>query len=204
MRRRTAVLGAIGLAVAGCSIGPAPAPPVAVYDLGLEAPKPASAVQLNSSLAIDEVSAAPWLHSTAILYRLAYRDAARVHPYSRARWAAAPSTLVNQRLRVAFGQSAKSGVAAAFDGVNTEFLLRVELDGFVQVVDSPSAARGLVRARASLINTAQRMLRAQRSFEVEYPSPSVDAPGAVRALSAATDALIVRLIEWAAQQTGAR
>jgi cholesterol transport system auxiliary component len=197
MRRALLALGLVSC-VAGCSLGPTP--PVAVYDFGIDSPK-RSAARLNSSVALDEVSAPSALQSSAILYRLAYRDSAQVQPYSRARWAAPPAALVNQRLRHALGDSAERGVSVVFDGVRTAYVLRIELDSFTQVVESPQAARGIVRLRASLIDTAERSLRAQRVFEAEEPSPSVDAAGAVRALSAATDIVIAQLVEWAARET---
>lgn len=189
------------LCIAGCSVGPTQVP-VSVYDFGIEAPKRA-AVRLQSSLALDEVSAPSALQSTAVLYRLAYRDGAQVQPYSRARWAATPAALIHQRLRQAFGESAERGISALSDGVRSTFILRVELDSFVQVVESPDAAHGIVRLRASLIDAAERTLRAQRTFEAERPAPSVDAPGAVRALGAASDAVIEQLIEWTARETQA-
>jgi ABC-type uncharacterized transport system auxiliary subunit len=55
-----------------------------------------------------------------------------------------------------------------------------------------------------LVDSVARKLRAQRVFEVEQPSPSVDASGAVRALSAATDALIAQLIDWTARETAVK
>ena len=199
MRRALFACGC-ALLLAACSLGPASSPPIAVYDFGIDPPKRAAA-RVNSSLALDEVSAPSALQSAAILYRLAYRDSAQVQPYSRARWSAPPAALINQRLRHALGESSERGVSAVFDGVRTTFVLRVELDSFMQVVESPEAARGIVRLRASLIDTNERTLRAQRVFEAEQPSPSVDAAGAVRALSAATDAVIRQLIEWAARET---
>jgi cholesterol transport system auxiliary component len=202
MRRRSVLLMATGVLAAGCGFGPAPTPSIAVYDFGGELPTRAQA-RLDASLALDEVSAPAWLHSSAIVYRLAYRDSAQVQPYSRARWAASPSVLVGQRLRLALGQTAQRGVSAVSDSVRSDFVLRIELESFMQVVESPSLARGIVRARASLIHTAGRDLRAQRMFEAEHPSPSVDAPGAVRALRAATDAVIVQLVEWTARETQA-
>jgi ABC-type uncharacterized transport system auxiliary subunit len=192
---------ALCVLVAGCSFGPAPAPPVAVYDFGVDTPR-LEAVRLSATLALDDVNAPAWLHSPAIVYRLAYRDIARLQPYSLSRWADAPPILVTQRLRSALGKVARGSFTAVADGVRSDYILRVELDSFVQVVDAPNRARGIIRARASLINGAQRSLRAQRVFEVEHPSPSVDAPGAVRALSAATDDLIAQLIDWTARETG--
>jgi cholesterol transport system auxiliary component len=187
--------------VTGCSFGPAPAPPIAVYDFGIDTPK-LQAVRFSATLALEDVRSPNWLHSPAIVYRLAYRDIARLHPYSLSRWAAPPPVLVTQRLRSALGKVARGSFTAVADGVRSDYVLRVDLDSFVQVVDAPNSARGIIRARASLIDAAQRSLRAQRMFEVEQSSPSVDAPGAVRALSAATDLLIAQLIDWTARQTG--
>jgi cholesterol transport system auxiliary component len=187
--------------VTGCSFGPAPAPPIAVYDFGIDTPK-LQAVRFSATLALEDLRSPNWLHSPAIVYRLAYRDIARLHPYSLSRWAAPPPVLVTERLRSALGKVARGSFTAVADGVRSDYVLRVDLDSFVQVVDAPNSARGIIRARASLIDAAQRSLRAQRMFEVEQSSPSVDAPGAVRALSAATDLLIAQLIDWTARQTG--
>jgi len=192
---------ALWVLIAGCSFGPASAPPIAVYDLGVDTPK-SQAVRFSATLALDDVNAPEWLHSPAIVYRLAYRDIAQLQPYSLSRWAAAPPVLVTQRLRSALAKVATGSFTAVADGVRSDYVLRVELDSFAQIVDAPNSARGIIRARASLINTAQRSLRAQRMFEVEHPSPSVDATGAVRALSAATDVLIAQLIDWTARETG--
>lgn len=199
MVRRLVVI-AMSLSAAACSLGPPPAPPIAVYDFGIAAPaRPAA--QVTTRLALDEVGAPSWLQSAAILYRFAYRDG-EVHPYSRARWAAPPAALIGQRVRQAFGETNDLGVSAVVDGVVTDFVLRLDLESFTQVVESPSAARAIVRLRARLIATSERRLHAQRIFEAEYPTPSVDAPGAVKALGAATDAVIVQLVEWAARETG--
>jgi len=192
---------ALCMLVTGCSFAPASAPPVAVYDFGVDAPK-LEAVRFSAALALDDVSPPNWLHSPAIVYRLASSDIARLHPYSLSRWAAPPPVLVTQRLRSALGRAASGSFTTVADGARSDYVLRVELESFVQVVDAPNSARGIIRVRASLIDAAQRSLRAQRMFEVEQPSPSVDAPGAVRALRAATDLLIAQLIDWTALQTG--
>jgi len=194
-------ISALCMLATGCGFALVSAPSVAVYDFGIDTPK-LQAARFSATLVLDDVGSPNWLNSPAIVYRLAYGDIARLHPYSLSRWAAPPPVLVTQRLRSALGKAASGSFAAVADGVRSDYVLRVELESFVQVVDAPNSARGIIRARASLIDAAQRSLRAQRLFEVEQPSPSVDAPGAVRALSAATDILIAQLIDWAARQTG--
>lgn len=200
MKRSHLIYAAVVLALSACSLGPAPTPAVAVYDFGPELPAPAS-TRVRSTLALDEVAANPQLHTPAILYRLIYLDAAQLQPYSRSRWAAPPSVLLNQRLRYALGQATERGLTAVADGVPSEHVLRVELDAFEQLVDTPNAGRVSIRARASLIRYPERSLRAQRVFVVQRASPSVDAQGAVRALSAATDELIADMIAWVASET---
>jgi cholesterol transport system auxiliary component len=196
------LLALLSVVAAGCSLAPT-APPVAIYDFG-EGAAPAPSARVDAALALDDVAVPAWLHSPAILYRLAYRDSALLQPYSRARWAAAPPALITHRLRVALSEGVQRGVTALADGVRSDYVLRVELDNFVQIVDSPTAARGVLRARASLIDANERSLRAQRSFAIERPSPSVDAAGAVQALSAATDAFITQLVEWTAREAKAQ
>jgi len=190
----------VALALTGCSIGPPPAPPIAVYDFGPPTPR-SNPARLRVMLALDDVVANPQTSSTAILYRLTYQDAAQLLPYSRSRWAAAPAALLGQRLRYALGASAERGVVGVSDGVRSDYVLRVELDQFEHLVDSQNTSRVALRARASLIGSAARSLRAQQTFVVERAAESADAPGAVRALSAATEQMIADLIVWVGRET---
>jgi cholesterol transport system auxiliary component len=203
MNRREVIMGVLALGVGGCSIGARDAAPVAVYDLGIEPPA-TTAARVRTSIALDEISASAWLHTPAILYRLAYRDPAQLQPYALSRWAAAPAVLMTQRLRLALGHAAERGVTMVAEGVTSEHVLRTDLTTFEQVIDTPAAGRGVVRARASIISASDRSLRAQRMFSAERPSPSIDAHGAVRALTAAADAVIEQVIEWVAAETAKR
>lgn len=191
---------ALVLALAGCSFGPQPAPPIAVYDFGPAVPKP-GVPRVRATLALDAVAANPQLQSTAILYRLIYQDAAQLMPYSRSRWAAPPAALFGQRLRLALGQAAERGVVAVSDGVRSDYVLRIELAAFEHLFDAADTGRVSLRLRASLIDSSDRSLRAQRSFAAERASGSADARGAVRALGAASDRVIDQLIAWIVQET---
>ena len=57
----------------------------------------------------------------------------------------------------------------------------------------------MLRARATLLASESRKLLAQRVFEIERPAPG-NAPGAVKALTEATDAFIEELVKWAAEE----
>ncbi|MEO6854391.1 MAG: ABC-type transport auxiliary lipoprotein family protein [Rhodoferax sp.] len=140
---------------------------------------------------------------TAIVYRLAYADAQQLRPYAQARWSVPPAQLVGQRLRDVLGQ--RRAVLGASDSAGlartsgpAPRLLRVELLEFTQLFQSPAASTGLVRLRATLVERTPLgdSLLAQRSFSLQRPAPSADAPGGVRALAAATDALAQALDAW--------
>jgi cholesterol transport system auxiliary component len=192
------VVSGAGAVAGGCTLAPNAVQP-ALYDFGLD-PAPAPAQPLRARVALAEVSANSWLQTQAIVYRLAYRDPAQLLPYSLSRWAAPPAELLTQRLRDALGQAAHDGFSMAAEGLSADYLLRVHLEAFEQVVDTPAASRALVRMRARL-SSAQRKPRAQRLFQSERPCASVDAPGSVHALKAAADQAIVQMIDWVALQT---
>jgi cholesterol transport system auxiliary component len=192
------VVSGTSIALGGCTLAPSTVQP-ALYDFGID-PPPASTQPLQSRVALAEVSANSWLQTEAIVYRLAYRDAAQLHPYSLSRWAAPPAELVTQRLRDALGQAARNGFSMHSEGLAADHLLRVHLEAFEQVVDTPTASRAVVRMRARL-SGADRRPRAQKLFRSEQPCASVDAAGSVHALKAAADAAIVQMIDWVVAET---
>ena len=55
----------------------------------------------------------------------------------------------------------------------------------------------MLRARVTLLASESHKLLAQRVFEIERPAPG-NAPGAVKALTEATDAFIEECVKWAA------
>jgi cholesterol transport system auxiliary component len=80
-------------------------------------------------------------------------------------------------------------------------VLQLELDEFSQVFESPANSVGLIRLRATLVESlpSGEKLLAQRSFTVQRPAPSADAPGGVRALTLASDAVIEEISVWLQQ-----
>jgi cholesterol transport system auxiliary component len=194
MNRRAFLACTLALGAAGCAMGRA-GTETAHYDLGINMPS-VSPRRLRGTLALDEVSAAGWLQTNGILYRLAEGDAARLRAYSLSRWTAPPPALLTQRLRGALSGPAARGLAMVADGVPTDRVLKVGLEAFEQRVHSASASRSVVSLRSLLIDGRTREVIAQRSFRVEEPCPSVDAEGAVLGLRTATDRVIGELIDW--------
>ena len=80
-------------------------------------------------------------------------------------------------------------------------VLRIELEEFSQLFESPATSIGLLRLRATALQPSLRgeRLLGQRSFIVQRPSPSADAAGGVRALTAATDAVVEEIDQWLQQ-----
>ena len=159
-------------------------------------------------LAIDDISTPGGaLDNMAVHYRLAYLDVQQLRSYAQARWSMPPAQLLRQRLREQLSQ--RRAVFNARDGLALNrrqnpvlpLLLRLELQEFSQLFTAPDASAGLIRLRATLVEEtlAGEKLVAQRSVVVQRPAPSADAPGGVRALTAATDAAIEEIEQWLQQ-----
>ena len=201
--------------LAGCSALPDKPVRASLYDFGpgnltAQPTTRQAALRALPALAIDDISTSGGaLDNQAVLYRLAYRDAQELRPYTLARWAMPPAQLVRQRLREQLGQQrnifdARGGLALnRSQNAVLPLLLRLELDEFSHVFTAPDTSVGLIRLRATLIEqtTSGEKLIAQRSVVVQRPAPSADARGGVRALTAATDAAIEEIDVWLQQST---
>lgn len=151
------------------------------------------------TLVLGEVESPAALDNTAVLYRLGYSDAQQLRPYAHARWSMAPAQLVRQRLREQLGL--RRAVLQAAQGVGVAkpaMTLHLELDEFSHWFESANRSSGLVRMRATLAQATGGVdrLLAQRSFVMQRPASSADAAGGVRAMAAATDAVITEIDQW--------
>jgi len=188
----------------GCSALPDKPVRPAVYDFGpgagaATAPAPAAAL---APLLLADIEAPAAVDGSAVLYRLAYADVQQLRPYAQARWSMPPAQLVRQRLR---DQLSRQRVVLNPGEGPAPFVLRLELEAFAQVFDTPERSVGLVRLRATLLENpgGRERVVAQRRFEVQRPASSADAPGGVRALTAATDAVVEEIAQWLAPLTPA-
>lgn len=195
--------------LAGCGSLPDRPARATLFDFGplLTAPAaaPVDAAPLPT-LSLAEVEASARLEGTQILYRLGYADANELRPYGQSRWSVAPNQLVYQRLRDALAQrrtvlNREESATMARTAGRVPRTLRVSLDEFSHYFESPTQSAGLVRLRATLIQSAAGgdSVLAQRSFVVQRPAPTADAPGGVKALVAASDATIAELVAWVDQ-----
>ncbi len=228
LTKTTTLLGALAAACAACVLagcgalpdkparatlydfgaGPLPrTPPVASTNSPGNSPanSPANATRLPPML-LSDIEAQARLDGTQILYRLGYSDGNELRPYATARWSMPPTQLLAQRLRDGLAQ--RRTVLGADEGTNIARIegkvpnrLRLTLEEFSHYFESPSSSYGLVRVRATLMNTtaAGDRVLGQRTFSAELPAPSADAPGGVKALAAASDAVVLQVVQWADQ-----
>lgn len=179
------------LLLAACAGGIRTTQPATVYDFGFPAQR-IVADDTWSRLALD-VKSPPWFDSLYIDYRLAYDDPLRQREYSGSRWAGAPEALLAQRL------SQQLGIANGGASVAAQCVLRVELQMFSQIFDSPQRSRGVLQASVSVIDR-KRQVVAGRRIDIEKAADAPDAHGGVMALAAASDELGRQLASWLAQR----
>ena len=196
----------LALLLGACSSLPdRPTRPV-TYDFGpgvITAPT-AGADKPLPALALAEVEPSGLLEgSTGVLYRLAYADAQKLLPYAQARWSTPAAQLVRQRLRETLGQRRavfSAGESAALMRTNGALprILRVDLEEFSQIFDSPGSSAGVVRLRVTLLDSTPEgdRLLGQRLVVVQRPAASPDAAGGVRALAQAADAAAQEIEAW--------
>lgn len=195
-------------ALSGCALPDKPTR-ATLYDFGpglvafQPAAQPLPLTPLPPLAIADITTSGGALENTALLYRLAYLDAQQLRPYARARWSMPPAQLVQQRLRERLSQRRavlRVGEGVALNrGQNAALpLLRLELQEFSHLFSAPDVSVGLIRLRATLVEVtpAGERLVGQRTLVVQRPATSADAPGGVRALTAATDAAIEALDQW--------
>jgi cholesterol transport system auxiliary component len=206
MKRRL-LLAALPAALAACSALPEKPTRQTMYDFGPAPAASGTAASKLPALVLPEVEAEGVLDTTALLYRLGYEDAFQLRPYAYARWSAPPPQLVRQRLRDVLGRERAvldNSAAAALvrRGADRPPVLRVELEDFSHVFDSPTESRGMVRLRCTLLQSSAggERLVAQRTFAAERPAPGADAAGGVRALTAAVDAAAAEIAGWLQQR----
>lgn len=211
--RPSLLAGAMLALLAGCSgFIDKPQRPV-LFDMGPLPPLSAQSARSDAlaPLVLPDIEASGALEGSPVLYRLAYSDDHQLRAYAQSRWSAPPPQLVRQRLREQLGrQRVVLGLdeSAAIDrrSVGEVYLLRLELEEFAQVFDTPQRSRGVVRLRATLLapTSSGEQLLGQRSIAVEGSAPTPDASGGVRALSAATDAAAADIAAWLRQARDAR
>lgn len=161
------------------------AQPQAQFDLGPVPLPPAEARPWRLRIA-----ARGGLEDTAMRYRLAYADAARVMEYAQSRWMNPPAEILQRRL--------EARLFSAPGQARDYCQLQLELSRFEQVFDTASTSQGVLTVRAQLLHPRAGQVD-ERLFSAAAVAPSADAQGGVSALAQAADTLAARLISWREQ-----
>lgn len=174
-----------------CALGDG-RPPASLYDFG-----PLKTNQLvhlpdNVPVIKTRVHAPEWMSENLMYYRLNYINDQQVRFYTESSWNTIPSRLFKNRLDT-YLASAGSTVTG-YRTTSPTLTLRVYIEDFGQHFTSPSDSIGHVSLRASLFKGKD--LIAQKSFTRDVPATTADAPGGVRAMAQATDAVIADILNW--------
>lgn len=179
--------------LAGCAaVGGAAKPVIGYYDFGHVTPAVAApAIPLRSL----GVFAPSWLGNAAMQYRLAYADATRRETYSASRWAAPPAELLEHGLRRQFGATSEAATSSSRTSA-AGCRLRVDIDEFSQVFDSPTRSHAKLEARLSLWPLRGEPALAQHSLRLAQPAATADAGGGVAAFSLVAGTAGTEIAAW--------
>lgn len=184
------------VALTGCAINQPP-PTSQAFDLGpARLEKTAGDTPRLPALSVAHIDAPAWLDGSRMFYRLAYANEQQPRPYSGSRWITPPAQLFEQRLKTRLGQTGGMVLSASAGAMRIP-VLHIEVDEFTQVFESPAQSSAHVTVRAAVIDN--RILIAQQTFMKQIPASTADAPGGVRALADASDAVIADMMRWLAQ-----
>lgn len=137
-----------------------------------------------------EVSAPTWLATGAMQYRLNYADRARRFDYADSRWVAPAPELLSQAL--------DRRLAGPTGG---RCRLRIELDEFIQVFETPTSSKIVLAGRAILNGSAEI---GRRSFSFAQAAATPDASGGVTAATTVVKTLGDELAAWIGQAEACR
>lgn len=171
------------LMLAACSSGPPPAP--RVLDLGIAAP-----AAMLPGVSIASVRAVAPFDGVEMHYRLAWRNAAELAPFTTSLWAAAPPELLRKQL-----------LRASREGVG-KCVLEVEIQEFTQVFSAKEASEARIELRGVLAGKSGRF--AARSWSVAEPNAGADAVAGAAAFARAADRVVAELGGWIAAQPECR
>jgi cholesterol transport system auxiliary component len=163
---------------------------IAVYDFGLSVPNlPVSSESnqpITSTIIIDEPAAEESLNQNKIRYRLNYQNPLRVYYYTESRWAAAPAALFSSKLSKMVQEDKKS----------TTCSLKLKIEAFDHVFQTPSASEGLVQLNAAIIEKKSKKIISSQLIIESVTSVSPNAQGGTAALQQASENALKMAINW--------
>ncbi|NMG74110.1 ABC-type transport auxiliary lipoprotein family protein [Aromatoleum diolicum] len=164
----------------------------ALYDLGISEPVTGTPAILPTSI---EVRAPSWLSNSAMQYRIDYQQPAQRQAFAESRWASPPAEMLERSLRRAFTTTLAAPTTGAITPGNG-CRLRVELDEFTQVFDTPQSSYASIVARVELLPARGDSAVARQLLSIRETASSLDAKGGVSAHQRASVRLAHELAVW--------
>ncbi len=158
---------------------------MAVYDFGLSIPNE-SDQQIISKIFLDEPVAVESLKHNKVRYRLNYQNPLRVFYYAESRWAATPSELFSNMLN-RMVNVAKNPMTCS---------LKLKIEAFDQVFQTPSASEGFVQLSVFLIEKKSQKVISSQLITESVSSTSPNAQGGTVALQQASENTLKKVIDW--------
>lgn len=171
------------------------------YGLGTPASLPANGsgtASVNGKiLEVAQISMPEWLTGNAMYYRLDYRNDDRLAAYAQSDWIAPPASLLEPILRRALAGGGWRAVVGPRNPATADASLHLRLDDFSQAFTQPGESKGIIDATATLIDSHNDSVIAQKHFHIEVPSSTPDAQGGAKALAEASRKFATQLRRWA-------
>ncbi len=158
---------------------------IAVYDFGLSGPKESNQ-QINSKIKLEEPVSTASLNHNKIRYRLNYQNPSQIFFYTRSRWATTPSELFSNMLSKTVNV-AKNPMSCS---------LKLKIEAFDQVFQTPSASEGFVQLSVFLIEKKSQKVISSQLFTESVTSTSPNAEGGIVALQQASENTLKKVINW--------
>jgi ABC-type uncharacterized transport system auxiliary subunit len=166
---------------------------IAVYDFGLSVPSESprenpsdNNLQIVSRVFLEEPVAVESLQHNKIRYRLNYQNPLRVFYYTESVWAAAPAELFSSKLSKMVNV-AKTPMTCS---------LKLKVEAFDHVFQTPSASEGLVQLSVSLIEKKSKKIISSQLITESVASTSANAQGGTAALQQASENVLKKVINW--------
>ena len=160
-------------------------PNVAIYDFGLSIPSESNQ-QLTLKIWLDEPVVAESLNHNKIRYRLHYQNHLRVFYYSESRWAATPAELFSSKLSQMVNLPKNP----------TNCSLKLKIEAFDHVFQTPSASEGFVQLSISLIEKKSKKIISSQLITESVTSTSSNVQGGTVALQKASENALKKVINW--------
>jgi cholesterol transport system auxiliary component len=194
---RRSVASALAAALAGCAQLLGVSAPGKLYRLTAKSTYPPGLQHLSRQLLVDVPVGTGGLDTTRIALS---RSAVSIDYFADSEWTNPIPLLVQTALLESFENSRTlTAVDRESSGLNADFILRTEIRHFEAVYDSPDRPPEVwVAIYARLVDSRERSIAAQASFERRGAAAANDVPSIVLAFDEALGGTMKDIVIWTA------